>query len=69
MRKIKSFSLTQGNELSCEEMAMLEGGDYIPFTCSYEHASCAVYEGSGISTGSCQYVGIGTEKVLACVPN
>ncbi len=69
MRKIKSFSLSQGNELSCEEMAMLEGGDFISFYCEHEHASCAIYEGNGISTGTCYYVGMGTDVVLACVKN
>ena len=69
MRKIKSFSLAQGHELSCEEMAMLEGGDFISFYCQNEYAACAIYEGDGVSTGTCYFVGIGTEKVLGCVKN
>ena len=37
MRKLKKFTLAEGHELSAEEMAMLEGGDFIPFSCNYPH--------------------------------
>lgn len=69
MRKIRSFSLTQGNELSCEEMAMLEGGDFISRFCDSEKQLCLIDadDYSGAYTGTCQYVTVDGFKVLACV--
>ena len=69
MRKLKKFTLAEGHELSAEEMAMLEGGDFIPFSCNYEHAACVVLGDAGVYTGTCQYVGLNGETVLACVKN
>ena len=69
MRKLKTFSLSQGHQLSCEEMAMLEGGDFISFYCYTEGASCAIEESGGIYTGTCQYVTVNAQRTIACVKN
>ena len=69
MRKLKKFTLAEGHALSSSEMAMLEGGDFISFKCVNEYAPCVVMAYEGVYTGTCQYVGLNGETVLACVKN
>lgn len=71
MRKLKTFSLSQGHQLSCEEMTMLEGGDFISRFCDSVGQTCLIDSDdyTGAYTGTCQYVTVEGFKVLACVKN
>lgn len=67
MKKLKSFSVTNMSALSREEMALINGGEFIPFKCTSEGQTCAVEFTDGVNTGTCKWVNTSqTSKYLVC---
>lgn len=67
MKKLKNFSVTNMSALSREEMALINGGEFIPFECTSEGQACAVDVSGGVLKGMCKwYYASETVKYLYC---
>jgi hypothetical protein len=70
MRKIRSFKLKDIPSLSSSEMMKINGGEYLPFDCKQEYASCAILYGAGVYTGICKKTAYDSAtEPLICVMN
>mgnify|MGYP000337902484 FL=1 len=53
MKKLKSFSVKSMASLSREEMAQINGGEFIANYCLVEGLKCAVVVTGGVYIGTC----------------
>lgn len=68
MKKLKPFSVKSMASLSREEMALINGGEFLSYYCYYEGQKCVVEADGGVNTGTCKHVNTDiSTTVLTCV--
>ena len=67
MKKLKSFSVKSMASLSREEMAQINGGEFMANYCLVEGQKCAVVVTGGVNIGTCKWVYVSyNKKELTC---
>ncbi len=68
MKKLKSFSVKSMASLSREEMALINGEEFLPFKCTVEDQRCAIPATGGINTGTCKWIYTSEDELhLYCI--
>lgn len=70
MRKLKRFVVSSSRCLTADEMTALNGGEFLPYACSFYGQACAIPYYGGVNTGTCKWVDTDVgKKALTCVVN